>query len=110
MPTWADIAVVTPTIRTIRSANARTAREVALARHHGQKKISKYPDLSLIPLVFEAWGRLGDGAVDFIRSLYQNEDDETRAPLMGKAWRKLQTTLLRGNVSILAAAGALIPP
>ena len=107
---WADVAIVTPTPRTVASTSAMSDKEGVLVRHHEGYKRRKYPHLNLVPACFETFGRPGESMVALVRSFGDGLDDAKRSECISNAWRRLQTALARGNAAILAGAGALIPP
>ena len=72
------------------------------------RKINKYPELDLIPIVFENRGRPGTYVRQFLQLVTRHLTTQERAIQMSIIWQNLSCTLQRHNYIMMSSAGPLI--
>jgi hypothetical protein len=101
-----DVAVVHPlSAETQKSA---VSKDGAAAAREEQDKHRRYPGPFLTPAVFEAVGRPGESAQQWLRALHCACAPHERTTLSQEAWQRLSCVIQRGNAAMLASAGQLV--
>ena len=80
----------------------------ALAEHWEKNKINKYPELDLIPIVFEHRGRPGMFVKTYLQLITKHIPDDRRSTTIADLWQTLSCTLQRETYHILQSAGTLL--
>ena len=101
-----DIAICRPRYTCIEHVNITPGK---LADKIAKQKINKYPELNLIPIIFENRGRPDPHVRKYLQLITQHIHPNRRSPILSKVWQNLSCTLQRGNVRLLKAAGTFIP-
>ena len=89
--------------RALRRARAR--RDGAAAERAEDGKRLRYPGPALVPFAVEAFGRAGDSAAEFLRSLAPTDLVE-RSVWLGDAWQTLSVLVQPRNAELLLSAEA----
>ena len=91
----------------VESQRAAAVKDGEAAKRGEQDKHRRYPGPFLTPVVLETFGRPGEAAMHWVKSLHNNCPVGQRALLSQETWQRLSSVLQRGNVALLSSAGEL---
>ena len=71
------------------------------------RKINKYPELDLIPMIFENRGRPGNYVRQFLHLVTRHLTTQERTVQISALWQNISCTLQRHNYLMMSTAGPL---